>query len=205
MGIQNPFARSEKITKATQTIDPNNYNTIKEFVSLLESATGGLDFTQENFVIGAKEKDGSGSITYIRFLQDTLGENSSLFDSKEKKNEAIQDIFSAYKSGDIFATSSHTGSVGKILFDDETGFPGTKEFAMILGKQKNVYKTIKDLENTAVDKYDREFLSFLYEFTGDYEKAAASRAKLCAEKNCTEDIPFTFSGTISDTKGNPVS
>ncbi|MDD2870660.1 MAG: carboxypeptidase-like regulatory domain-containing protein [Candidatus Gracilibacteria bacterium] len=183
-------------------IDPTKYINFLDFLNDFKSYSGiTIDPVKEKFVISTT---GSGYTTLTSF---DFKYDKYIFEDETNKNLAILDIYGAYKNNSIYG-GADSNSDRKVSFDNDMDHPMTSQLTYLLDvnldKDKNVFTMISSLESSQdLGRDNMEFLSYLYEFSGDYEKAKIEREKICEVFNgeCSKNINITINGQVLDSEG----
>lgn len=183
-------------------INPEKYSSLEVFLEDFKTFTWvEIDPINENFSIWIQKEN--GNIVYVPFK---FKENKEAFQSSQDKNLAILDIYTSYKSWMIYWWSnSQYGN--KIIFENENYHPESKELAKFFNREVNVFDYINSLKKSpTLWKDKQELLSYLYDFTWEYNTAKDLRDKTCSEFWICEKqyTLFTLSWIILDSDWNKV-
>lgn len=196
----------KEINFETKEINPDDYITLWDFLKRVKTWTWmNIDLVKEDFVI--QNNTWSWTFRVFRFRQDFIN-NDPVLSSRQAKNEAVLDIFDAYKNKSIYRTWDSNIPWSKISFWEELMHPSTNMINAIFTKQLNMYDLMKDFESRKkLSIYDAELLSYLYDLNWDYAKANKSREDNCKTfpQTCIKKLNVVFKWKILDEKNNPVS
>jgi len=180
-------------------IDPNKYSTFSGFLEDFKSFSWvTFDVSKQDFVIW--KNNWKWGIIYTNFTPDT----NYIFDDKKNKNEAIIDIYTAYKNNNLFWWKN-SDAWSKIIFEKDLQYKQTETLNKIFSKQLNVYDVLNNLNNVEIiSNSQKELSSYLSDFIWDYEKSNKISWDLCKENKdfCTNFIDVIFSWTLFDEKWN---
>ena len=156
-------------------INPEKYDTFEDFLVDFETFTGvNVDPVNENFVIWEETEDGKPSYTHFNF-----DKYRDLYEEDVNRELAILDIYEAYKDWVIY-WGADSDYWDRIIFEEEVEHPQTSTLQEIwsvdvYNDDNNVYEYIEDLESASLSQEQDELLSYLYDFTWEYEKANENR------------------------------
>lgn len=187
-------------------IDPTKYIKFQDFLNDFKSYSWmTIDPIKEKFAISSTW---SGFTTFTSF---DFKNDNYIFDDETNKNLAILDIYTAYKNDSIYWWVD-SNSDRKVLFDNDIDHPMTSQLTYLLDarldKDKNIYTMISSLESSDdIWKDNMELLTYLYEFSWDYEKAKKERQKICESNNwdCSKNISLTVEWSVFDSDWNTLS
>lgn len=183
-------------------IDLLKYNTFDDFLNDFKTFSWVyINPVEENFVIWVDSW--SGQVTYIPFSLETR----SIFDNKDFKNQAIIDIYNAYKAWEIYGWKDSSYN-HKIIFKRDVEHNETPTLRQIFWKNINVDYIVEDLEKVSnIWSSKNELLAYLYDFTGRYDEANLLKESICTKNEiyCKKNIEVTFSWSILDESWNSIA
>lgn len=192
----------KKITLTTEEINPEEYETVNEFLNLLETKTEKMNVSvQDDFYISHSSWS---SIEFIRVWSGELKNDFSTM-TGTKKNEVIQDIFEAYKKQNIYAEKKAENEEWiRILKESELPNIMQVHNKILKVNPKESYKKIREELESKENRTNEEVevLSYLYDYSWDYKKANMSRRALTWS---IETARITVSGTVKDGTGSAIS
>ncbi|EKD66204.1 MAG: hypothetical protein ACD_49C00060G0046 [uncultured bacterium (gcode 4)] len=202
--VSNP---QDEINFNTKEVNPDDYKTLGEFLSKIKTWTWmNINLMTEDFVILTKKW--TWSIETASMFRQEFIKNDPILGKKEAKNEAILDVFNAYKSKSIYRTWDSQKPWSKISFWEELRHPSTNMINAIFTMQLNMYDLMKDfLKRPRLSIYDAELLSYLYDLNWDYAKANASRESNCKTfpQTCSKNIDVIFKWKVTDGDSKPIA
>lgn len=189
----------DKIDFNTNNINPNSFPTINDFLKRVKIWTWmDIDLSKEDFVI--QNETWSWIYNVFRFRQSYINDKT-IFSKKDAKNEAIIDIFDAYKNKSIYRTHDSEKIWSKISYWEELRHPSTMMLNSIFLKQINMYDLIKEYKSRPrLSVNDSDLLAYLYDFDGSYNDAINLRKDNCKKyiQSCDKDIEIIFKWNIKD-------
>mgnify|MGYP003999491221 CR=1 FL=1 len=182
-------------------IDPNNYESLKEFIWYLNTWSWvnlDVDMENEDFYIN-KELDNNKE--YIKFNKSIIA-NIDLSNDKNPKNRAIKDIYSALLTNKLYweATSKRSW----VRFLEEHELPETSRLHNdILSPYswKTFLQLFDDLKSkNNKTKLDIQKLAYMYDFLWEY-----SLSEKLKQKAWLKQINYKISWKVTDTYWNTLS
>ena len=196
--------KQTKISLNTEKIDADNYETVNEFLSLLDTNTGSMNFDiqKEDFYIAHATPH--GEISFIRIGSGELKEDFKML-SWVRKNAIIEDIFSAYKEQSLFPEKTKDRDDG-IYMTREENLPKKLQFhnQIINLDTKETFNMIRNALENKENKTHEDIgsLAYMYDYQWNYAKADALRQYLTGS---IEMATVKIYGLVTDTKGNAIS
>jgi hypothetical protein len=198
------LSKQVKISLDTEKIEAESYETVNEFLSVLDTNTGSMNFDigKEDFYIMHTL---SGGITEL--IRVGSGELKTEFMtlSGGQKNAVIEDIFSAYKKQNLYPEWIPWKKVG-IRFLKEEELPKIMQIhnSILQFNPKHSFLMMKkELEDkTNRTNEENSSLAYIYDYEGDYKKANSIRSSLTGS---IEETKVTVNGYVKDGKWMTIS